>query len=261
VATAWDGANTVRRSMIRRILERIGISPGAWSVWFFTSPFKIYEFISVVEGINLRAHHTVLDFGCGKGRQTQLLAKKCKSIVGIDVNERKIATANRFLKFSMHRRRKTFMCRDIEEAGLPSNHFDYIISFCVLEHVENLDEVMREFVRILKPGGQIHVSVDSLATIKDASIVERHKTINAVIQYFDAETLNQVFERSGLHVEEIAPIRRGEFARQEFEKRIATGYKGAIFKRIRDYKRLGTEDKNMDSKEGLFIIGRATKPL
>jgi ubiquinone/menaquinone biosynthesis C-methylase UbiE len=42
---------------------------------------------------------------------------------------------------------------DGQNIPLPENKFDYVVSFQVLEHVENLQAVIKESLRVLKPGG------------------------------------------------------------------------------------------------------------
>ena len=46
-----------------------------------------------------------------------------------------------------------------ELAALPEAAFDYLLAFEVLEHIEHDTEVLRSWVRHLKPGGRILVSV------------------------------------------------------------------------------------------------------
>jgi len=44
-------------------------------------------------------------------------------------------------------------------AALPDSSFDYLLAFEVLEHIEHDAQVLRDWVRHLKPGGRILVSV------------------------------------------------------------------------------------------------------
>ena len=50
----------------------------------------------------------------------------------------------------------------IHEIPVPNDTFDSILSIAVLEHVENPEEVIPEFMRVLKPGGYVVASVPFL---------------------------------------------------------------------------------------------------
>jgi 2-polyprenyl-3-methyl-5-hydroxy-6-metoxy-1,4-benzoquinol methylase len=226
------------------------------------NPIKIHEFFSVVSGASLKKHHHVLDLGCGKGFQTQLLAAGCEKVIGVDIQERPIQEAYRFLRHSPVEDKVKFICTSLEEANLPPSSLDRVFSFCVLEHIPNLGGVLAEIVRLLKPGGELHVSVDSLATVKDPELLAKHRQEHFVNQYFTAASLNQQLRASGLQVLEIFPIFTGEFARHQFEERIRRGSFGqGMINRVLSYKRLRDEDKHSSSKEGIMLVARARRPL
>lgn len=50
---------------------------------------------------------------------------------------------------------------DIFELGLPDSSFDTIVAADVLEHIIELPPLVREFLRLLKPGGELLVSAPS----------------------------------------------------------------------------------------------------
>lgn len=69
---------------------------------------------------------------------------------------------------------------DVTDLKYPPDHFDWIICFHVLEHVPDDRKAMREFFRVLKPGGYgiLQVPLFSGLTYEDPSIVtpdERQK--------------------------------------------------------------------------------------
>src|SRR5262249_31387976 len=145
------------------------------SLWMLRNPFKIHEYVEVVSGANLTPDHVALDLGCGKGFQTQILARTCRRVLGLDVSPAKIAEAPRVLRGSCVERKVDFVAGKVEEAGLSASSLDRVLSFCVLEHIANLDEVLRELARLLKPGGELHASVDALASIRDPELLARHR--------------------------------------------------------------------------------------
>jgi len=53
-----------------------------------------------------------------------------------------------------------FLHKDIRGTGFESNFFDIIYCVSVLEHTKNYDEIIEEFVRILKKGGRLVVTFD-----------------------------------------------------------------------------------------------------
>ena len=51
----------------------------------------------------------------------------------------------------------------LEDAGLPSNHFDAITLNHVIEHLDTPDRTLREIARVLKPGGTVVVTTPNIA--------------------------------------------------------------------------------------------------
>lgn len=88
----------------------------------------------------------VLDFGSGQGALCRRLANigKFSSVEGIDIMERPA-----HLDTSIH-----WTQRDLNHpTGLAGEAFDVLVSSEVIEHLENPRAVVREWFRILKPGG------------------------------------------------------------------------------------------------------------
>lgn len=226
-----------------------------------SNPFKIYEFRQVTVPSGLERRHSILDLGCGKGHWTLLLAKHCRRAIGIDTSKNKIGVARRFARRSLVRDRVKFICSTLEGAHLEASSLDRIFSFCVLEHIPNLHDVLGEIHRLLKPGGQLHVSVDSLASIKDEALLRKHAHESYVVQYFTEETLRQQLKAAGFEILEITPILTGEVAQREFERRIKGSYKKGLVERLRLYRQFHAEDRCSASKEGVILIARAQRPM
>lgn len=97
-----------------------------------------------------------LDLGCGDGAVAELLARTLAAgwtLVGVDPDEDEAALA----------RRRGLYARVHAVAGSaipePDDAFDFVLSNSVLEHVEEVEPVLREAGRILRPGGRLVATV------------------------------------------------------------------------------------------------------
>jgi len=248
----------VLRRTIYRMLQGAHVLP---SVWMLGNPFKIWEYHAVMAGVQLDRRHEVLDLGCGRGFQTQVLARRCKRVVGLDVSPAQIAGAREFLQGSPVAHKVEFLCSRLEDAKFADQSFDRVISFCVLEHIPNLHVVLKEVWRILKPGGELHASVDSLGTIRDPVLIQKHQAEHHVVQYFTPSSLERQLGEAGLEVMEIVPILTGDFARRQFEQRILAGHYGCpLHRKVGFVRRLALEDGRGMAGDGIMLIGRARRP-
>lgn len=95
----------------------------------------------------------VLDFGCGEGFFAELIFGKGKINVGLDLfNNKRIKEAkkNIYKKISLY---------DGDTIPYHNNHFNTVISNCVLEHIPNINQSLKEIYRVLKPGRYFLTSV------------------------------------------------------------------------------------------------------
>ena len=105
--------------------------------------FPYVEAATLVQG-------NVLEIGCGWGRGLELLTKAADHYTGIDKNEHLIAA------LSAEYPDATFIAANIPPLSkLPDNTFDFIVTFQVIEHIQNDDLFIRECHRVLKPGGKL----------------------------------------------------------------------------------------------------------
>ncbi|GEM_PF-2528415 len=96
---------------------------------------------------------SILDVGCGVGRKSYELAKAGASeVLGVDNSKRNISIAKKMSPALLG-----LSFRDVEVADLQkeyANHFDYIISFTVFEHVDDVVGLLGELFTLQKPGGR-----------------------------------------------------------------------------------------------------------
>ena len=96
----------------------------------------------------------ILDIGCGTGYRTYQLSKsKDVAVTGIDISEDSISVAkSRYTGVN-------FVCVSGEKLPFDAHKFDAIYATDVFEHVDNLDLVLNEVTRVLKPGGMLFIVV------------------------------------------------------------------------------------------------------
>ncbi len=92
----------------------------------------------------------ILDFGSGFGMTANVLAKK-NEVVAIEPNEQMLE--HRFCENDYEQ-----IAGGIEKLkAMPNHTFDAIVCHNVLEYVEEREELMQEFQRVLKPTGLISI--------------------------------------------------------------------------------------------------------
>lgn len=96
-----------------------------------------------------------LDVGCGDGILTDILLRYTgeRRLVGIDLDPEETKAARRY---PFYDRVHTCTAHAIPEADAT---FDFVISNSVLEHIPDLEGVIAEVGRVLKPGGQFLFTV------------------------------------------------------------------------------------------------------
>lgn len=94
------------------------------------------------------AQAAVLDVGCAAGVMTDEIAKHCRSVVGIDMDEVALASAQRRASGNLE-----FVFADAMRIPFPDGAFDVAICAQVYEHVSDQPPLAAEIWRVLRPGG------------------------------------------------------------------------------------------------------------
>jgi SAM-dependent methyltransferase len=126
--------------------------------WARSGPGCNGTFNTVLSGIS-RVHPKgagakLLDIGCGTGYFTVPLGRHYEEIHGVDVNAdclaefRECAPSN----YAAH-------LINAAELPFPSSYFDAIVTIETLEHVADLSGVALEAARVLRPGGELIITV------------------------------------------------------------------------------------------------------
>ena len=105
--------------------------------------------------LNGRRFPSIVEIGCGTGKNTEFLATIGDSVLAFDFSEKMLAKARQKVTVSHVR----FAWADITQPwNCPPASTDLITCNLVLEHIENLDHIFAQAARILRRGGWLLVN-------------------------------------------------------------------------------------------------------
>lgn len=99
----------------------------------------------------------LLEVGCGEGRGVELLLKDVDSYLGLDKIQEVIDNLSAKYPKAKFLQAVIPPFKDIQD-----NSFDTVVSFQVIEHIENDKLFLQEIYRVLKPGGQAIISTPNI---------------------------------------------------------------------------------------------------
>ena len=101
-----------------------------------------------IRDLSPRLNGAILDFGCGS-KPYESLFVNATSYIGVDIQ---VSGHN-------HRDSRIDVFYDGKTFPFARDQFDAVVCFEVFEHVFNIDELLVEIRRVLKPGGQLLMSI------------------------------------------------------------------------------------------------------
>ncbi len=111
----------------------------------------------------------VLDWGCGRGQGVIVLRELGYNVVGADIDIGNLRNARSlYVKLGLKWEELLHPLNADAQSSFPDNHFDFIFSQEVIEHVEDLDSTATELARITRQGGvHLHLYPAHLEIIED----------------------------------------------------------------------------------------------
>jgi len=121
----------------------------------------------VAKQLKLISGDKVLDAGCGRGTTSCYLAQKYKSfITGIDIVDFELKIAQKKANKLKLDNKINFYLQDYSSTKFSSNYFDKVFTLETLVHSPNFIKTLKEFYRIMKPGGRLVLFEYTIAPIK-----------------------------------------------------------------------------------------------
>ncbi len=133
---------------------------------------------------------TVGDLGCGAGGMFETLGE-FGNVIGIDISPSAVA-ACRFKPY------RGMVIGTLEQLPLREESLDLVGMTDVLEHVENDEGVIRECLRVLKPGGVLLITVPALPWLYNA-----HDRALGHFRRYSGNDMRRLLTRCGFEVERI----------------------------------------------------------
>ncbi len=149
----------------------------------FITPWYLDELIRKT-GIEADAY--VLDIGSGVGGPAIYIAEKtgCR-MMGIDTSDVGIETARKFASDTGLRSRVNFHLGDAMEMPFPDSSFDVAISINVMNVFKDKEELFRQVMRVLKPGGLFAFLSGTFDMPNDPEIIQNMDRGYLIPQYYD----------------------------------------------------------------------------
>jgi len=140
-----------------------------------------FEYLKMKMNKNIKINHNsnYLDIGCGDGRKTTLISKifniKKDNVYGTDIEVWGPYKSNKKFNFDFK-----YILKN-EKLDYPDNTFHFITCILTLHHIKNLDVIINEIYRILKPNGIFVLIEHDILNYMDNLIVDIQHTFFAFL--------------------------------------------------------------------------------
>jgi SAM-dependent methyltransferase len=150
--------------------------------WWYRGRRRVLD--RVIAGLGLPAGARILDAGCGSGRNMVLLARYGE-VTGIELSAASVAVARR-------RGVGEVLEGSVDELPFADHSFDFAVSLDVLEHLDDDRRSLLEMRRVVRPGGQLLVTVPAYPWLWSS-----HDEVNHHRRRYTRATLLEVAGQAG----------------------------------------------------------------
>jgi SAM-dependent methyltransferase len=168
----------------------------------------------LIEGFGISSEDVVLDVGCGDSPFLHFCAMRGPEILYADIDVEKVKSMSRILEDTSAKSRIPLVC-DACHLPLAEGTATKIIAMEVMEHVDDVNLLLKELVRVGKSGAQYLISVPD-------PVAERLQKKLAPPSYFEKPNHIRIIEREEFE-------RRVVAAGLKIEQRKSYGFYWAIW--------------------------------
>jgi len=156
--------------------------------------------------LNIQPKEKILDIGCGSGRHTGEASRfKGVTVIGADMNFNDLIETRNRLNFIKNcgehgGGQKGISAADITSLPFETKSFDHVICSEVMEHIPDESKAAHELVRVLKPGGNLVISVPRFLPEKICWMLskEYYNANGGHVRIYKREKISSLFEDQGL---------------------------------------------------------------
>jgi ubiquinone/menaquinone biosynthesis C-methylase UbiE len=163
---------------------------------------------------NLHPGEVVLDLGSGGGIDVLLSARRVGptgKVYGLDMTDEMLGLA-RENQEKAGIKNVEFLKGEIENIPLPDNSVDVIISNCVVNLSGDKDAVLRESLRVLKPGGRLAIAdVVTLGEVPDEVRASMGLWLGCLAGALNSDVFAAALQSAGFQDVSITPERIYEY--------------------------------------------------
>lgn len=151
----WEHAEIARSSVEATLTSHhaLRVSPETFRRYARPPADTAYPLEYAYQQLGDVAGLRVVDFGCGSGANSVLLAGRGAHVWGVDISEDLLRLAQQRLAVNGRDGDATFIAGSAHDLPFPDGSIDVVFGIAILHHLD-LDLVSREVRRVLKPGGR-----------------------------------------------------------------------------------------------------------
>ena len=151
----WERAEVARSAVEATLTAPASLRVSARTVTRYErppadSPYPLeycYHLLGDVDGWR------VVDFGCGSGANSVLLANRGAHVWGVDISADLLRLAQRRLEVNGRGGGASFIAASAHQLPFPDDSIDVLFGIAILHHLD-LELVSNEILRVLRPGGR-----------------------------------------------------------------------------------------------------------
>jgi ubiquinone/menaquinone biosynthesis C-methylase UbiE len=156
-----------------------------------------------IVAMDLPAHSTVADLGCGTGTTALMLARDFNlQVSGVDLSAANIERA--IERTDTNSAAVRFIQADAQKLPFEDNQLDGILAECSFSLFADQAAVLAEIKRVLKPGGKLAITDMAIGGPLPADIAEVISPWTCLVDAIDQQIYAQGFAAAGFEIQVIA---------------------------------------------------------